>query len=60
MNEQNLRQLALLLDEYYKYNTETCRYDCDNCGLGILESYGSGYSCAIETVERNIFMDLEG
>ena len=58
MNEQNLRQLSLLLEEYYKYKSETCRYDCYNCDLGILEGYGYGHSCSIETVERNVYEDL--
>ena len=58
MNEKNLKELSVLLNEYYKYKSKTCNYDCYNCELGILESYGSGHSCAIETVDRNIWADL--
>lgn len=59
MNEQKLKQLSTLLDEYYRYKSETCDYNCYNCELGILEGYCNGHSCAIETVERNVFRDLK-
>lgn len=59
MNEQKLKQLSSLLGEYYKYKSKDCRYDCYNCELGILEGYGDGHSCAIETVERNVYRDLK-
>lgn len=59
MNEQKLKQLSTLLDEYYKYKSKTCDYNCYNCELGILEGYLDGHSCAIETVERNVFRDLK-
>ena len=59
MNEQKLKQLSSLLDEYYKYKSKTCDYDCYNCELGILEGYGSGHSCAIETVEKDVFRELK-
>lgn len=58
MNEQKLKQLSALLNEYYKYKAKTCDYNCYNCELGILEGYGDGHSCAIETVERNVDYDL--
>lgn len=58
MTEQNLKMLSSLLDEYYKEQSKTCDYDCYNCELGILESYGSGHSCAIATVANQIDMEL--
>lgn len=58
MTRQKLEQLSLLLDEYYKEKSKTCEYDCYNCELGVLEGYGSGHSCAIETVARNIDEEL--
>lgn len=58
MTEQNLKMLASLLDEYYKEQSKTCDYDCYNCELGILEGYGAGHSCAIETVAREVNVDL--
>jgi hypothetical protein len=58
MDENKLRQLELLLHEYYQHNAKTCRYDCYNCELGILESYSSSHSCAIETVEASLYEDL--
>ena len=58
MDEQKLKQLSSLLEEYYKHKSKTCDYDCYSCELGILEGYGSGYSCAIATVDRNIWADL--
>ena len=59
MTEQNLKQLSALLNEYYQEKAKTCRYDCYNCDLGIIEGYGYGHSCAIETVERNIGYELQ-
>ena len=59
MDENKLRQLASLLDEYYEHNAKTCKYDCYNCIHGILTSYGSDYSCVIETVETNVYEDLK-
>lgn len=59
MNEQKLKQLSTLLDEYYKHKSKTCNYDCYNCVLGILEGYDDGHSCAIEIVERNVDRDLD-
>lgn len=58
MTREKRKQLYLLLDEYYNELSKTCNYDCYNCELGILESYGSGTSCSIETVARKIDEDL--
>lgn len=58
MTREKRKQLSLLLDEYYNELSKTCNYDCYNCGLGILESYGSINSCSIETVTRKIDEDL--
>lgn len=58
MTENSLKQLSYLLDEYYKEQSKTCNYDCYNCELGILEGYGDGHSCAIETVSRKIDEEL--
>ena len=58
MTLQKQEQLSSLLDEYYNELSKTCNYDCYNCELGILESYGSGHSCSIETVTRKISEDL--
>ena len=58
MTRQNKEKLALLLDEYYKELAKTCEFDCYNCELGMLEGHGYGYSCSIETVVRNIELEL--
>ena len=58
MTRLDKERLVFLLDEYYKELARTCGYDCYNCELGVLESYGSGYSCSIETVERKIDEEL--
>lgn len=58
MTREKRKQLSFLLYEYYSELFKTCNYDCDNCELGILESYGSGTSCSIETVARKIDGDL--
>lgn len=58
MTREKRKQLSLLLDEYYNELSKTCNYDCYNCELRILESYGSGTSCSIETVTRKIDEDL--
>lgn len=58
MTKQEKEKLVLLLDDYYKELSKTCNYDCCNCDMGILESYGSGYSCAIDTVANNIEEEL--
>ena len=58
MTRQKLEQLSSLLDEYYFEKSKTCEYDCYNCELGILEGYGSGHSCSIENVDRNIDNEL--
>ena len=59
MNKQNLKDLSALLDQYYEHKSKTCDYDCYNCELGILESYSSGYSCAIAIVDSSICRDLD-
>ena len=60
MTEQNKKQLYSLLSEYAQEMNEGCRYNCDNCNLGILEGYGCGYSCSIETVMKNLlYQNLE-
>ena len=59
MDEQELKQLWNLLDKYYEHNEKTCRHDCYNCGLGILEGYGYSHSCAIETVANIVYEDLK-
>ena len=58
MTRQKLEQLSSLLDEYYFEKSITCEYDCYNCELGVLEGYGSGHSCSIEVVTRNIDDEL--
>ena len=58
MTKQEKEKLVILLDEYYKELAKSCDYDCSNCEMGILESYGSGYSCAIDTVANNIESEL--
>lgn len=58
MTKNDKERLISLLDEYHLELFKTCRYDCTNCELGILEGYGSGYSCAIDTVTNNIIKDL--
>jgi hypothetical protein len=58
MTRQKLEQLSSLLDEYYNEQSLKCDYDCYNCELGILEGYGSGHSCSIETVGRAIDNEL--
>ena len=58
MAEQERKQLLILLYEYSEKLAKTCNYDCYNCQLGILESYGSGHSCAIDTVIRNLESEL--
>lgn len=40
MTREKRKQLSLLLDEYYNELSKTCNYDCYNCELGILESFG--------------------
>jgi hypothetical protein len=58
MKKQDKENLLLLLDKYYKELAKTCEYDCYNCELGMLEGHGYGYSCSIETVIRNIELEL--
>lgn len=58
MKKQDKENLLSLLDKYYKELAKTCEYDCYNCELGILEGHGYGYSCSIETVIRNIELEL--
>ena len=58
MTKSDKIELVSLLDKYHKELTKTCKYDCSNCEMGILESYGSGYSCAIDTVANNIELEL--
>lgn len=58
MTEQERKQLLESLYEYSKELAKTCEYDCYNCELGILENYGSGHSCAIDTVARNLELEL--
>ena len=58
MTIQNKKQLSILLDEYYGELSKTCNYDCYNCELGIIEGYGYGHSCSIETVSRKINEEL--
>lgn len=58
MTKDDKKRLVSLLDEYFLELRKTCRYDCTNCEMGILESYGSGYSCAIDTVANNIESEL--
>ena len=58
MTEQKKKQRLSLLNEYYDEQSKTCDYDCYNCDIGVLEGYGSGHSCAIETVIRKIEEEL--
>ena len=58
MTKLDKERLVFLLDEYYKELARTCEFDCRNCELGILEGHGYGYSCSIETVVRNIELEL--
>lgn len=54
MLKNEIEQLRTKLEKYYKEKCLVCNYDCSNCDLGVLESHSSGYSCAIETVMRNV------
>lgn len=58
MAEQERKQLLMLLYEYSERLSKTCNYDCYNCNLGILEGYGSGHSCAIDTVIKNLESEM--
>lgn len=58
MTVQNKKLLSSLLSEYYTDLSKTCNYDCYNCELGILEGYGSGHSCSVETVMRRLDEEL--
>lgn len=58
MTTEKMNLLILLLYEYEDELNKKCNYDCYNCELGILESYGSMHSCAIETVARNLNFEL--
>jgi hypothetical protein len=58
MTKNDKEKLVSLLDEYTIEKHKTCKYNCCNCEMGILESYGSGYSCAIDTVANNIEWEL--
>ena len=58
MNIENKKVLISLLDEYAKMRHKTCEYDCYNCDMGILESYGSGHSCALDIVTNNIEYEI--
>lgn len=58
MTVQNKKLLSSLLYEYYTDLSKTCNYDCYNCELGILEGYGSGHSCSVETVMRKLDEEL--
>ena len=58
MTLQSKNQLLQLLYEYYTDLSKTCNYDCCNCDLGILDGYGYGHSCSIETVARKLEEEL--
>lgn len=58
MTKRNLEILSDLLNEYYQEHCKTCNYDCSNCELGVLEGCGYGHSCAVETVIREVNVDL--
>lgn len=58
MTKEKSQQLLNLLDEYYNELVKTCNFDCYSCEFGILEGYGYGHSCAIETVTRKIEEEL--
>ena len=58
MTKQDKEKLSLLLDSYYDELIKSCKYDCYNCELGILEGYCDGHSCAIETVCRKLNENL--
>lgn len=58
MNIENKKVLLSLLDEYAKMRHKTCEYDCYNCDMGILESYGSSHSCALDVVANNIEYEI--
>ena len=58
MNIENKKVLLSLLDEYAQMRHKTCEYDCYNCDMGILESYGSGHSCALDIVANNIEYEI--
>ena len=47
-------KLTDLLAKYYTELTNNCKYDCYNCGLGILRGYGDSFSCAIDLVLEQI------
>ena len=54
MTEESKEQLYVFLNEYYMDKSKTCNYDCYNCELGILESYGSMNSCAVEKIMKHL------
>jgi len=58
MTVRQKKNLSTLLYEYYVELSQTCNYDCTNCDIGILESYGSGYTCPLEVVMRKLDEDL--
>ena len=58
MTKNDKEKLMSLLDEYQEELVKTCNYDCYNCEMGILESYNSSHSCAIDVVASNIESEL--
>ena len=58
MRYEDKKRLLFLLIEYSDELTKECNYDCYNCDLGILETYVSGHSCAIDTVMRKLDTEL--
>ena len=48
-----------LLDEYYKYKSKTCNYECNDCELGVLKNHGQhSCSCAIDLIMHTIDDEL--
>lgn len=58
MKYEDKKRLSFLLDEYSDELIKKCNYDCYNCELGILETYGASHSCAIDTVLRKLHTEL--
>lgn len=57
MTMQDKNELYILLNEYSDELAKTCKFDCYNCDLGILESYYDMHTCAIDTVIRKLAED---
>lgn len=57
MMMQDKNELYILLNEYSDELAKTCKFNCYNCDLGILEAYCDMHTCAIDTVIRKLAED---